>query len=310
MTKISFDTPYVRNCPKCNTELFYNNTSALNLAIREKKVCRSCSKKGKLQRKNHPDFLQKKCEKCSIDFETPWKSRNQRFCSIQCMYEWRKSESHEIVKCLNCGNEFERYKTGVHSRTGIKQRYCSNNCNRTSNEKREKLKKWANSDKNPRKDPAVQRKVRKTKLEKYGDENYNNTEKNISTMMERYGVPYSLYLPHVQSAGKTISNGQRQLFELIKRDNPDSILEHYLPDVGISVDIFIPSKNEVVEYLGDYWHCNPKKYKSDFYNKNVHKTAEEIWKGDADRIQLLRDKGYTVKIVWESDFKKSHRNVV
>lgn len=70
-------------------------------------------------------------------------------------------------------------------------------------------------------------------------------------------------------------------------------------------DIFIPEVNLIVEYNGDYWHCNPQKYASDYHHGYKNKTAEEIWVYDKKKIDILKDKGYNLEIIWESDFKKN-----
>ena len=36
-------TKYIRNCPKCNTEMYYTTEHILNQSIRKNKICRSCS---------------------------------------------------------------------------------------------------------------------------------------------------------------------------------------------------------------------------------------------------------------------------
>lgn len=256
-----------------------------------------------LNNRGNPKYVKKICEWTGDEFWVEWKYRNARFKDSRSMYEWRKSNNRETVKCLNCGNPFERYKNIVHHRTGVPTQYCSNYCSSTSIEKKEKLKKWANSDKNHWKRKNIQLKVKKTKLERYGDENYNNMDQQTKTMVAKYGVPYAIYLNQTQSNGKTISNGQRKLYELISKEYPDSQLEYYLPDVGKSVDIYIPSRNKIIEYFGDYWHCNPIKYEEDYYHTQVHKTAKEIWKSDKDRVDELIKSGYGVDIVWEKDLK-------
>jgi hypothetical protein len=255
-----------------------------------------------LGNRGNPKFVKKICEWTGDEFWVGWKYRNARFKDTQSMQEWRKSRSREVVKCLNCGNEFERYKSHVHHRSGLPTQYCSNYCSVTSDEKKEKLKKWANSDNNHWKHSNSQQKVRQTKLERYGDENYNNMDKCIETNMKLHGVPYSVYLDHAKSNGKRISKGHYKLFESVKNDYSDAIIEHYLTDVNIMVDIFIPSCNMVVEFFGDYWHCNPLKYDETYYHTQVHKTAKEIWEYDRKRVDKLKSAGYSVKIVWEYDF--------
>ena len=71
-------------------------------------------------------------------------------------------------------------------------------------------------------------------------------------------------------------------------------------------DVFIPSLNLIIEYNGDYWHCNPKKYKSDYFNQKKQKTAKELWEYDKNKIDLIKEKGYNLEIVWESDLKDNN----
>lgn len=68
-------------------------------------------------------------------------------------------------------------------------------------------------------------------------------------------------------------------------------------------DIYIPKLNLIIEFNGDYWHCNPKKYKPDYYHQVKQKTAKELWEYDKKKIDLIKQKGYNLEVVWESDYK-------
>lgn len=68
-------------------------------------------------------------------------------------------------------------------------------------------------------------------------------------------------------------------------------------------DIYIPKLNLIIEYNGDYWHCNPKKYKEDYYHQVKKKTAKELWEYDKNKIDLILKNGYNLEVVWESDLK-------
>lgn len=68
-------------------------------------------------------------------------------------------------------------------------------------------------------------------------------------------------------------------------------------------DIYIPKLNLVIEFNGDYWHCNPKKYEPDYYHQIKKKTAKELWEYDKNKIDLVTGKGYNLEVVWESDYK-------
>jgi G:T-mismatch repair DNA endonuclease (very short patch repair protein) len=70
-------------------------------------------------------------------------------------------------------------------------------------------------------------------------------------------------------------------------------------------DIFVKKLNLIIEYNGDYWHCNPKKYHENFFHPHKKKTAKEIWVQDEIRIDNLKKLGYTLEVIWESDFDSS-----
>jgi G:T-mismatch repair DNA endonuclease (very short patch repair protein) len=72
-------------------------------------------------------------------------------------------------------------------------------------------------------------------------------------------------------------------------------------------DIFKPDLNLIIEYNGDYWHCNPKKYNSEYLHPHKKKTAKEIWTEDKVRIDYLKNLGYNLEVIWESDFKNDNK---
>jgi G:T-mismatch repair DNA endonuclease (very short patch repair protein) len=71
-------------------------------------------------------------------------------------------------------------------------------------------------------------------------------------------------------------------------------------------DFYLPDQNLVLEYHGTYWHADPRKYEPSYYNVKKGKTAEEIWRYDAERLDYVRSLGYDTSVVWEEDFKRLH----
>lgn len=61
-------------------------------------------------------------------------------------------------------------------------------------------------------------------------------------------------------------------------------------------------ENKVIEFNGDYWHCNPNEYDKNFYNKSLKMTASQKWKEDEYKIKLIEEKGYKVLVIWESEY--------
>lgn len=75
-------------------------------------------------------------------------------------------------------------------------------------------------------------------------------------------------------------------------------------------DFLVEDTNIIIEYHGDFWHCNPKKYAPDYFNKKKNQYAHEIWAHDADKKKLAEDRGYRLISVWASDFKKNKENCI
>jgi very-short-patch-repair endonuclease len=69
-----------------------------------------------------------------------------------------------------------------------------------------------------------------------------------------------------------------------------------------NVDFLIDNKF-IIECYGDFWHCNPNRYKPTYYNKGKKKTAQEIWARDEARRQHLISLGYQFLHIWGSDIK-------
>lgn len=71
-------------------------------------------------------------------------------------------------------------------------------------------------------------------------------------------------------------------------------------------------KNKIIEFFGDYWHCNPKIKNSDFVIRRGKKTytAESIWKIDKWRNEMFENNGYHVMVVWENDYNKDKKQTI
>jgi G:T-mismatch repair DNA endonuclease (very short patch repair protein) len=74
---------------------------------------------------------------------------------------------------------------------------------------------------------------------------------------------------------------------------------------GKNVDFYHTQSKIAVEFYGDFWHRNPKKYKKDLLVYG--KTSEQIWNDDQSRIKTIElDQNVKkVIIVWEGDVKKN-----
>ena len=77
------------------------------------------------------------------------------------------------------------------------------------------------------------------------------------------------------------------------------------------VDFYCASSNKVIEFAGDYWHGNPKKYKPDFYNPQAKASAQTLLKNTLKRNEtLINEYGCKVLLIWESDFIENREQII
>ena len=60
--------------------------------------------------------------------------------------------------------------------------------------------------------------------------------------------------------------------------------------------------NKIIEFNGDYFHCNPKIYDSLFYNNKKKMYSKEIWEFDKAKNDFAKKSGFHVLVVWQKDF--------
>lgn len=58
----------------------------------------------------------------------------------------------------------------------------------------------------------------------------------------------------------------------------------------------------IIEFNGDYWHCNPKLYNENFYNKVKQLYAKDIWEYDKAKIDLCNKYNIKTLTIWESQY--------
>lgn len=137
--------------------------------------------------------------------------------------------------------------------------------------------------------------------------------KKLTPAFGRNGELHPMYGKHHSEASKKkivanmrhtfshTSKGEKTLQKAIKALFPSA--KSNVSVETFNVDVLIPEKSLIVEYFGDFWHCNPNKWKAEDYNRRLHMTAKEKWQQDEKRLKMLRSLGYNVIVVWESSYK-------
>jgi len=161
-------------------------------------------------------------------------------------------------------------------------------------------------------------KISKNRLGKACGENNSMANpihrKSVSdALKEKYKSGDLDFLKKIQSdnALKNQANGKLKTAPV---SSAEIEIKKILEDIGYIVesqfnigslryDLFIKDKNVLIEYNGDYWHCNPNIYKPDYFHKKKQLLAKDIWGHDLKKKEISEKNGYKLFIIWEKDFK-------
>jgi len=202
------------------------------------------------------------------------------------------------------------------------KKYGVDSYSKTNNFKKKTKQTW--SKKNNSELNRIKEKKKQTCLKKYGVDNPSKSEiikkQTRQTCLKKYGVNYPMQNPNISAKvwarneniwssklQNTIFNELIKFFPSIKPNRNIWISEI---KKCYNCDIVFKEKMKIIEIFGDYWHCNPKIFKENYFHKQTNKTANEIWQYDNQKIERLENKGWQVLILWECDIRKNFNEVI
>ena len=83
-------------------------------------------------------------------------------------------------------------------------------------------------------------------------------------------------------------------------------------DRNFYYDFCIPELKFIIEFNGDRFHGNPKLFReTDHPNPfNESQSVKDMWEKDKTKLDLARNKGYTVLVIWESEYKHNRKKTI
>ena len=75
------------------------------------------------------------------------------------------------------------------------------------------------------------------------------------------------------------------------------------------VDGYDPLTNTIYEFLGNYWHGNPKLYDADKIHPKTKITFGKMYKNTMTRLKKIKSLGYNIKYIWENDWNNFKRGI-
>lgn len=85
------------------------------------------------------------------------------------------------------------------------------------------------------------------------------------------------------------------------------VMEFYIKALKVRVDAYDPETNTVYEFLGDYWHGNPKLYNEKEVNPTVKKSYGYLYRRTMERLRSIEKAGYNIVYIWESDYLEEEK---
>lgn len=105
-----------------------------------------------------------------------------------------------------------------------------------------------------------------------------------------------------------ISSSEEEEFieEVIKPLGIEFEKQHYIKDIKQYCDIYIPSKNAIIEFNGDFWHANPTKYdRNNLYESQKRKVLK-----DNIKSEYCKNNGINLIVVWEGEYRENKDDVI
>jgi uncharacterized C2H2 Zn-finger protein len=220
----------------------------------------------------------------------------KKFCyNKECNVKWYNNNSDRMKKFKNSFNETHKNKDVTWTQIGywLKKGFSEEESKKKIEDKKEEIKftlknciKWYGEFDGPIKFKERQEKWIKTMRTKSSEE--------ISRINR-----LKVYSDFFQSKAE---------LELIKILNLESCF--VIPDGDSGYVFDMRKNNKLIEYNGDFWHCNPKIYERNYFNKRLKMFSWQKWEKDEIKSNYAKEKGYEILIIWEDDFKKDKENVI
>ena len=268
-------------------------------------------------------------------------------CSRKCADELKKINSREKRDCIFCKQQFEIRKKDD-------RKLCSEKCRKEWSALPENIESRIQSSKDAVKEKfgvdnvfqleSIKDKSKKTKLDVYGDENYNNPEKNKQTTFEHYGVYHASQSPIVRK--KIIETTRKrfgvdhhlQLPEIMKKQNQTN-LERYgfeqsskneeikdkiknitrekygVDNISQSEEIKQKKKDTSMENFGVSHHLKDGdmflKHQKAQYRVKKYKDTELYYNGSYEKyfLELIEKKGFLNEVQQGQSFEYEHNGV-
>lgn len=150
-----------------------------------------------------------------------------------------------------------------------------------------------------------------TFIEKYGEEEGKKRYKSYREKLfksKKFDKAYSMISQDLfDKLRKLLNDNENVFYATFGGEVP---FYNMKADIGGYIDFVY--KNKVIEFYGDYWHLNPNVLNEDktLFRNGKKLTMNDVHEIDMNRINLIKEDGYDILIIWENDYRNNEENVI
>jgi hypothetical protein len=153
----------------------------------------------------------------------------------------------------------------------------------------------------------------------YYNVNYVDSITKVEVICKQHGSFYTNVANHITKktgcpkCSSNHSKAQIQWLNFIQsKDNitiqhAENIGEFKIQNTPFKADGYCQETNTIYEYHGDFWHGNPDKYISQHIHPITKQTFGELYEKTLKREAQIRDMGFNLITIWESDWFKLNK---
>ena len=238
------------------------------------RICPHCGQFFKRLKSQHRNYECCGKEECQEKYHNNIKTRNSKIKQTTLNrygVNWYSKTSEFIEKTKN-SNPFYNYDWQLQNISKIQEN--AGGYDKWLQRQRENSIKFQNSLTDHQKQD-IKTKREQTTLEKFG-------VKNVFELIEKCSKTETEFLNEYENKNNVKIDRQYRINRMF-------------------VDGFI-KPNIIIEFLGDYWHGYRN---NEELNEKVNKTFKELYMETFNRFQRLKELGYRIYYIWETDYKTS-----
>jgi hypothetical protein len=146
----------------------------------------------------------------------------------------------------------------------------------------------------------------------YTDTIYKSSKEKVKIICPQHGEFYQIPDGHVNGkkgcpkCKNIISKQEEEFLDFLNIPRNNECRQKKI--IKKRVDGVLENTKTIYEFLGDYWHGNPRIFKHNETNNHCNKTFKQLYTETLCRFESLSSEGYNINYIWETDWENWCKN--